>query len=75
LNLVIDSESSTFEEASKHQVWKEEYDSILKSDVWAVVPRPHGKSVVTSKWLYKIKHTTDGSVEKFKVRFAARGFS
>jgi hypothetical protein len=53
LNLVIDSELSTFEEASKHKVWKdamiEEYDSILKNDVWVVVPRPHGKSVVTSK--------------------------
>ena len=53
----------------------EEYDSILKNDVWTVVPRPHGKSVVTSKWLYKIKHAADGSVEKFKARFVARGFS
>jgi hypothetical protein len=40
-----------------------------------VVPRPQGKSVVTSKWIYKIKHATDGSVEKFKARFVARGFS
>jgi hypothetical protein len=75
LNLVIDSEPFTFEEASEHQVWKyamiEEYDSILKNDVWAVVPRPRGKLVVTSKWLYKIKHTTDGSVEKLKARFVA----
>jgi hypothetical protein len=53
----------------------EEYDSILKNDVWTVVPRPHGKSVVTSKWLYKIKHAADGSVEKYKARFVARGFS
>jgi hypothetical protein len=79
LNLVIDSEPSTFEEASKHKVWKdamiEEYDSILKNDVWEVVPRPHGKLVVTSKWLYKIKHAADGSVEKFKARFVAHGFS
>jgi hypothetical protein len=79
LNLVIDSEPSTFEEASKHKVWKdamiEEYESILKNDVWEVVPRPHGKSMVTSKWLYKIKHAADGSVEKFKARFVARGFS
>jgi hypothetical protein len=69
LNLVIDSEPSTFEEASKHKVWKdpmiEEYESILKNDVWEVVPRPHGKSMVTSKWLYKINHAVDGSVEKF----------
>jgi hypothetical protein len=31
--------------------------------------------VVTSKWIYKIKHVADGSVEKYKVRFVARGFS
>jgi hypothetical protein len=79
LNIVIDLEPSTFVEASKHQVWKdvmnEEYDSILKNDVWTVVPRPHGKSVVTSKWLYKIKHAADGSIEKYKARFVAHGFS
>jgi hypothetical protein len=30
--------------------------------------------MVTSKWIYKIKHATDGSVEKYKPRFVARGF-
>jgi hypothetical protein len=47
----------------------------LKNDVWDIVSRPEGKSVVTSKWIYKIKHATDGSVEKYKARFVARGFS
>jgi hypothetical protein len=40
-----------------------------------VVLRPEGKSVVTSKWIYKIKHVADGSIEKYKARFVARGFS
>jgi hypothetical protein len=31
--------------------------------------------VVSSKWLYKIKHVVDGSIEKYKGRFVARGFS
>jgi hypothetical protein len=79
LNLVIDSEPPTFDEAAKDKVWKdamiEEYESILKNDVWEVVPRPQGKSVVTSKWIYKIKHAADSSVEKFKAQFVARGFS
>jgi hypothetical protein len=40
-----------------------------------VVPRPEGKSVVTSKWLYKIKYVANGNIEKYKARFVARGFS
>ena len=52
----------------------EEYQSIMKN-VWDVVPRPEGKWVVTSKWIYKIKHAADGSIEKYKQRFLACGFS
>jgi hypothetical protein len=39
------------------------------------VSRPKGKSVVTSRWLYKTKYAADGSIEKHKARFVARGFS
>lgn len=47
----------------------------MKNDVWDVVLRPKGRSMVTSKWLYKIKNGVDGSIEKYKVRFVAYGFS
>ena len=53
----------------------EEYQSIIKNNVWEIVPRPKSKDVVSSKWLYKIKHVDDGSVEKYKARFVARDFS
>jgi len=52
-----------------------EYKSIMKNDLWDVVPRPKGKSMVTSKWLFKIKHGVDGIIDKYKARFVARGFS
>ena len=53
----------------------EEYNSIMKNDVWEVVPRPTGKLVVTSRWIYKIKHVADGNVEKYKAIFVALGFT
>ena len=53
----------------------EEYQSLMDSDVWDIVPNPESKSVVSSKWIYKIKHATNGSIEKYKAIFVARGFS
>jgi hypothetical protein len=45
-----------------------EYTSIMKNDVWDIVPRPEGKSIVISKWIYNLKHVINGSIEKFKTR-------
>jgi hypothetical protein len=42
---------------------------------WEIVPRPKEKSIVSSKWIFKIKHAADESIEKYKARFVARGFS
>ena len=79
LSNIIDVEPTNYEEAIKKQVWQDamvgEYNLIMKNEVWDIVPRPKDKSVVTSKWIYKIKHATDGSIEKYKARFVAHGFS
>jgi len=76
---LIDCEPSNFEEANNQNVWKdailEKYQSIMMNDVWEIVPRLEGKYVVTSKWVYKRKHAIYGSIDKYKARFVARGFS
>jgi hypothetical protein len=62
----------------RHLVWRDammqEYQSIMKNDVWYIVSRLERKFVVNSKWIYKIKHIADGSIEKHKASFVARGF-
>ena len=30
---------------------------------------------MTSKWIYKIKHDANASIDKYKERFVAQGFS
>jgi hypothetical protein len=79
MSSISDVEPSSFEEEDKIQVLKdsmlEEYRSTIKNYVWDIFPRPKDKSMVSSKWIYKIKHATDGNVEKFKEIFVARGFN
>jgi hypothetical protein len=75
---LIDREPSSFQEASGQQVWQDamvEYASIMKNNVWEVLPRREGKSMFGSCWIYKIGHAADGNIEKFKARFVAKGFS
>ena len=76
---LVDQESTIYDEAAQKKEWVEamtkEYQSIMKNDVWDIVPKLENKSVVSSKWIYKIKHVDDGSIENYKEIFVARGFS
>jgi hypothetical protein len=76
---LIEKEPTCFEEDIQKKEWAdatmEEYQSIIKNDVWEIVPRPKNKDVLSSKWIYKIKHVADGSIEKHKARFVVHGFS
>jgi hypothetical protein len=76
---LLEEEPTYFEEAIQRKEWAdamtEEYQSIMKNELWEIVPRPKNKDVVSSRWLFKIKHAVDGSIEKYKARFVARGFS
>jgi hypothetical protein len=76
---IMDVEPSIYEEAVENKVWKdsmeESYQSIMQNDVSYVVPRPKEIFLVSSKWIYKTKHTVDGSIEKYEAKFVARGFS
>jgi hypothetical protein len=76
---IIDVEPTYYEEVAEKKVWKDvvidEYQSIIKNGVWDVVSRPKEKSVVSSKWIYKMKHSTYDSIKKYKERFMDREFS
>jgi hypothetical protein len=76
---LLEEEPTFFEEAILRKEWADamtkEYQSIMKNEVWEIVPRPKNKDVVPSRWLFKIKHAIDGSIEKYKARFVACDFS
>ena len=68
---LVDQEPTSYEEATQNK----EYQSIINNYVWDIVPKPENKSVAYLKWIYKIKHDADGSIEKNKEILVARGFS
>ena len=74
----IVTKPSSFQEAVQQPTWVNamvEYDSVVKNSAWEIVQRPVDKSMVGSRWIYKVKQDADGSVEKYKAIFVAWGFS
>ena len=46
-----------------------------KNKTWELVSLPRGKTIVSCKGVFTIKYKADGTVERYKARLAARGFT
>ena len=72
-------EPTSFEEASQKTEWikamEEEIKALVENQTWDLVPKPRDVKPVSCKWVYKIKTRPDGSIERYKARLVARGFS
>lgn len=71
-------EPESFAEAFNHSCWRdamqEEINAQEKKNEKDLVSLPAGKEAIGCKWIYKIKHKADGSVERYKARLVAKGF-
>jgi hypothetical protein len=52
-----------------------EMDSLRDHNVWELVELPEGRKPVGSKWVFKLKTNSDGSVERCKARLVTQGYS
>ena len=51
------------------------FESLTKNNTWELVPPAEGKNIVGSKWVLKMKRNSDGSLEHFKARLVAQGYT
>ena len=51
------------------------YQSLLKNKTWELVERSKDKNVITCKWVFKVKRNADGTVDRYKARLVAQGYS
>lgn len=54
----------TFTQANPHKEWRiamsEEITTVLNTNTWTLVPRPHGKNIIKCKWVHRIKQNAKG---------------
>jgi hypothetical protein len=53
----------------------EEFNALQHNNTWTLVKLPADCKAIGSKWVYKKKINSDGTVERFKARLCAKGFT
>jgi hypothetical protein len=54
---------------------KEEMSALQKNKTWELVQLPRGKKTVGCKWVFTVKQTPEGKVERYKARMVAKDYS
>ena len=52
-----------------------ELDALEANNTWSLTSLPPGKHDVGCKWVFKIKHHVDGTIERYKARLVAKGYT
>jgi hypothetical protein len=77
--VVQDVEPICFEDAVGHALWDkamdEEMVALDANRTWELVPLFEGKKAIRCKWVYKVKHNSDGSISRYKARLVAKGYA
>ena len=81
-NFASQSTPHTFKQAMngpQSDYWREaatlEYNTLVENGTWEIVDLPKDQKAIGSGWVFKVKHHSDGSIERYKARIVAKGYS
>lgn len=67
------------QEALSDPKWREamhkQMRAVNKNNTWEFIELPNEKKTIWSKWMFTVKHKANGSMERYKVRLVAKGFT
>ncbi|PKU60478.1 Retrovirus-related Pol polyprotein from transposon TNT 1-94 [Dendrobium catenatum] len=52
----------------------DEFMALQKQGTWSLQPPPSNKPILGCKWIFKLKTTPDGKIDRYKARLVAQGF-
>jgi histone deacetylase 1/2 len=72
------STPSTLSRALKDSNWNQAMDleiaALHKNHTWDLVDQPAVVNIIGCKWVYKLKHKPDGSIDRYKAKLVAKGY-
>jgi len=72
-------EPTIVDEALSDDGWilamQEELNQFQRNDVWVLVPKPHNKNIIGTKWVFRNKMNEQSEVVRNKARLVAQGYS
>nr|KYP70473.1 Retrovirus-related Pol polyprotein from transposon TNT 1-94 [Cajanus cajan] len=53
----------------------EEIKALEENNTWTLVPLPKNKRPIACKWVYKLKHKVDGTIDRHKAQLVAKDYT
>ncbi|PNX81977.1 retrovirus-related Pol polyprotein from transposon TNT 1-94, partial [Trifolium pratense] len=76
MSLTQHTKPRTYNEACKSEHWiqamNSELEALARTGTWKIMDLPPNVKPIGSKWVYKIKHKSDGTIERYKARLVAK---
>ncbi|GJR41372.1 retrovirus-related pol polyprotein from transposon RE1 [Tanacetum coccineum] len=78
-SFLASTEPKGFKSAAKDPKWDDamcdEMSALKQNHTWDLVPHPSRTNVVGSKWVFRTKFYANSSIDKYKARLVAQGFT
>ncbi|XP_015160200.1 uncharacterized mitochondrial protein AtMg00820-like [Solanum tuberosum] len=75
----VSTDPTSYVEPVKDPHWvaamKSEIQALQDNHTWSLVELPAGKKPIGCKWVFKVKYTSSGAVERYKAQLVATGYS
>ena len=52
-----------------------EIKALELNNAWVLTDLPKHKSAIGYRWVYKVKHRSDSSIERYKAKLVAKGYT
>jgi len=79
VKVIQEVEPTCFKQALGNPKWDnamdEEMAALDVNATWELVALPKDKKTIGHKWVYKVKHNADGSMNIYKTKFVAKGYA